>query len=106
MPYCKECGHELRRGAKFCSNCGIRLFELPTRPVKKPLEKPKKREIPASRKALHWAISAGILYIAGAGLLIVERTSLERELLFLLGAFFLILALIFTGIAAQIHYRS
>ena len=103
MPYCKECGHELRRGAKFCSNCGIRISEPPTKPIKKPLEKPKKREIPAGRKALHWAISAAILYSVAGGFYLGGHT---QTWLLSVGTFFLILALVFTVTAAQIHYRG
>jgi hypothetical protein len=68
--------------------------------MKEPLKEPQKREIPASRKAAHWAISAIFLYIVGAYFLFESFAPPA------LGAFFLILAFVFTGIAAQIHYRD
>lgn len=119
MPYCKECGRRLPADAKFCPNCGTKILaELPTRPIKKPKpsEEPQKREITTGRKALHWAISAVILYVVSAISLLSwwgAYNSIEVRYLGApapsppyLGVFFLILAFIFTGIAAQIHYRG
>jgi hypothetical protein len=101
--------------------------ELPIKLLKKPLKEhvaepkqvsvePKEREVPAGRRASHWAISAIILYIISIISLVSwwnAYTSIEVRYLGVpapsppyLGVFFLILAFVFTGIAAQIHYRG
>jgi len=34
MPYCDECGEELKVGDKFCSNCGTRVYAKAIKPPK------------------------------------------------------------------------
>jgi hypothetical protein len=36
MPYCDECGEELRVGDKFCPNCGTPISAIVVRTLKKP----------------------------------------------------------------------
>lgn len=40
MPYCKECGKRLPRGAKFCPNCGTRVSVKVLRAPKRPKARP------------------------------------------------------------------
>jgi predicted amidophosphoribosyltransferase len=44
MAYCKECGHELRRSAKFCPNCGARISAEAPKVAEEPKTKPTKIE--------------------------------------------------------------
>jgi sterol desaturase/sphingolipid hydroxylase (fatty acid hydroxylase superfamily) len=117
MAYCKECGQELERGTKFCPKCGTRVSKLSTRATKEPLkEKETKKEPSASKLALHWAIAAIILYVASAILFALwwnVYSSIEvryfgapEPIPPFLGIFFLIVALVCTGIAAENHYRA